>query len=233
MAILFSREVARRAVPLILLCAGLAALPTAGAVAGATFIAAAIAVYLGLPRAHRPASALIYDSIPAVYGPDVLGFLLTGTFFALPFWARMGEAYLWDDFILVHPSALLTWPLALIALAILWFSAHYAAFWLVIEKDGLLINRLEGARFVAFSSIGEIRPFRRGLPKWVRRLVPFLVAAGKYGPAGAVLLARDSVGITLALDDGTKISIPQEGFEKPLRRLLAVLHGKGVRFAQK
>lgn len=217
---------------LILLCIGLAVLPVAGAWTSSAFLVAALAVYLVVPRAARPASALTYDLVPAVYGPDVVGFLLTGVFFALPFWARMGEPYLWGDFgVLVHPSALLVWPLALIAATIFWFSAQYASFWLVIEDEGLRINRLGSARFVAFSSIVEVRPMRRGLPKWFRWLTPLLIAAGKFGAAGALLLARDTTGMTLVLDDGSEISIPQEAFEKHMRRVLSALRKKGVVFA--
>ena len=217
---------------LILLCFGLAVLPVAGMWTSSAFLIGALAVYLAIPRAVRPASALTYDLLPAVYGPDLVGFLLTGVFFALPFWARMGEPYLWADFgVLVHPSALLVWPLALIAVAILWFSAQYASFWLVIEDGGLRIGRLGTVRIVAFSSIVEVRPMRRGLPKWFRWLTPLLVAAGKFGAAGAVLLARDTTGITLVLDDRSEISIPQEAFEKHMRRVLSSLRKKGVVFA--
>ena len=218
---------------LILLCFGLAVLPVAGMWMLSVFLIAALAVYLAIPRAARPASALTYDPVPAVYGPDAVGFLLTSVFFALPFWARMGEPYLWGDFgVLVHPSALLVWPLALIAAAILWFSAQYASFWLVIEDEGLRIGRLGAVRIVPFSSIAEVKPMRRGLPKWVRWLTPALVVAGKFGAAGAVLLARDTTGIALVLDDGTEISIPQEAFEKHARRVISVLRKKGVEFAQ-
>ena len=217
---------------LILLCFGLAVLPVAGMWKASAFLIGALAVYLAIPRAARPASALTYDLLPAVFGPDLVGFLLTGVFFALPFWARMGEPYLWGDFgVLVHPSALLVWPLALIAVAILWFSAQYASFWLVIEDGGLRIGRLGTVRIVAFSSIVEVRPMRRGLPKWFRWLTPLLIAAGKFGVAGAVLLARDTTGITLVLDDRSEISIPQEAFEKHMRRVLSALRKNGVVFA--
>ena len=217
---------------LILLCIGLAVLPVAGGWTSSAFLVAALAVYLVVPRAARPASALTYDLVPAVYGPDLVGFLLTGVFFALPFWARMGEPYLWGDFgVLVHPSALLVWPLALVAVAILWFSARYASFWLVIDTEGFRISRLGSTRFVPFSAIVQVRPMRRGLPRWFRWLTPVLIATGKFGAAGAMLLARDTTGITLVLDDGAEISIPQEAFEKPMRRVLSALRRKRVVFA--
>ncbi|MFP1631638.1 hypothetical protein ACLB6G_07875 [Zhengella sp. ZM62] len=229
MAVLLSREMARRLIVLALLCAALAILPERGLLAGLMLAGAGLAVYVLMPRAPRPDNAFIYDRMPAVHGPDLVAYLLTGVFFALPFWARMGEEYLWADFgLLVHPSALLSWPLALISVSILWFSAHYAAFWLVIEPDRLQINRLEGHRAIRFADIARVSPFRRGLPKWMRWITPALIAAGKFGPAGAILLARDTVGITLTLRDGSRISIASEAFESPMRRLIKALGKNGI-----
>ncbi|MCC0028522.1 MAG: hypothetical protein H6889_16370 [Brucellaceae bacterium] len=229
MDVLLSRELLRRIVALVFICAGLAILPLRGAGTASALVALGVAIHAFVPRAARPAQARVYDRIPSVHGPDILGYLLTGFFFALPFWARMGEEYLWVDFgLLVHPSALLTWPLALISISILWFSAHYAAFWMLVEADGLQVNRLEGHRTIPFTDIARVSPFRRGLPKWIRRLTPALVAAGKFGPAGAILLARDTVGITLTLRDGSQIPIASEAFEKPMRSLLKALGKNGI-----
>lgn len=226
------RELLRRFSALVLLCAGFAAFPTAGLTAGAAVVAAAIVLYLAIPAEARPRSAFVYERAPSVYGPDVLGFLLVSVFFALPFWARMGEPYLWEDFgPLVHPAALLSWPLALVSAAILWFSAHYAAFWLVIEDGGLRINRLNGERFVRFSDIAEVKPFRRGLPGWLRWLAPVMVALGRPGAAGAVLLARDATGVSLVLADGGAIDVDRDAFESRLRRVLDALRKHGVAFA--
>ena len=226
------RELLRRLSALVLLCAGLAALPTAGLTAAAVAVAAAIVLYFAIPAAARPQSAFIYDRAPAVYGPDLIGFLLVSVFFALPFWARMGEPYLWEDFgPLVHPAALLVWPLALISAVILWFSAHYAAFWLVIEDGGLRVNRLNGERFVGFSEIAEVKPFRRGLPGWLRWLAPILIAIGKPGAAGAILLARDATGVSLVLSDGSAIVVEKDAFESRLRRVLSALRKHHVAFA--
>ena len=226
------RELLRRFLALGVLCTGFAALPTMGLAAAAISVVIAIVLYAAIPALARPRSAFIYERVPAVYGPDLLGFLLIAVFFALPFWARSGEAYLWEDFgPLVHPAALMSWPLALISAAILWFSAHYAAFWLVIEEDGLRINRVEGERLVAFPEIAEVKPFRRGLPNWLRWLAPVMVAMGRPGAAGAILLARDTTGISLVLADGSTIAIHKDAFEDKLRRVLKALRGHGVAFA--
>ncbi len=226
------RELLRRLSALILLCAGLAALPTVGLTGAAALIAGAVVVYFVIPASKPPQAALVYERGPAVYGPDLLGFLLVSVFFALPFWARAGEPYLWEDFgLLVHPAAVLSWPLALISIAILWFSAGYAAFWLVIEDDGLRINRRDGEQLVPFSAITQVKPFRRGLPNWVRWLTPVMLALGKPSAAGAVLLARDTTGVSLVLADGRAINIAKEAFDRNLRRVLVALRAHGVAFA--
>lgn len=232
MSALMTREIARRAVALAMLSAGLALIPSVGPVFWGGLIAASALFYIGLPKARRPQAALVYERGPAVIGPDLLGFLLCAFFIALPFWARGSDAGLWEDFgVLVHPAALMTWPLALVSAAILWFSAQHAAMWLVIQRDGLRINRLRGTRFVPFSEIAEVGPYRRGLPGWMRRVAPSLAAAGHAGAAGAILLARDTRGIVLTLQDGSRIAIPTDAFEKPLARVLAALKRNKVRFA--
>lgn len=225
------REHVRRGVTLVLLTIALASWPDVGWRLAAIVIVCGAAIYILLPVKPRPQGAMTYERLPAVIGPDLLGLGLTSVFAALPFWARMGEPYLWEDFgLLVHPSAFLAWPLALISATILWFSARYAAFWLVIEPEGLRIGQNSGERFILFSEIISIDPFRRGLPGWLRWLAPLMVIAGKTSAAGALLLARDTTGISLILRDGSSVDIAQEAFEKPLRRVLNALKKNHVSF---
>jgi hypothetical protein len=62
----------------------------------------------------------------------------------------------------------------------------------------------------------------------MRALTPLLVLTGKFTQAGAILLARDEVGIALEKRDGTRATIPSDAFEKPFRKVLKALRKQGV-----
>ena len=68
-----------------------------------------------------------------------------------------------------------------------------------------------------------MQSWRRGLPRPLRNLAPFLAAGGHFSAAGALTLARDSTGIRQILAEGRSIVIEKDAFEKPLRRLVQVL----------
>lgn len=228
-------EAGRRAVPLALLTSALVLAahgrwPLA-AMAGAT----AIAVYAILPRETPPAGALVFDRMPAVIGPDILGFLLGAFFLGLPLAAAAFEG---DPFGTIHPSAILAWPMAVFSLAILAIASVHAAYWVVIEGDGLHVADFKGERRVPFADIVSVEPYRRGLPRFIRWLTPLLIASGRYTQAGAVLLARDTTGMRLvvgAAQDANNrkdsIVVTEEGFEQPFRRIVAALKKHGVPFA--
>lgn len=154
---------------------------------------------------------------------------MTSLFIALPFWARAGnDSYLYEGFLLVHPAAVLTWPLALIIMFILVIAAKYASYWVVIEANGLRIGSVKEEKFVPFEQMEEVIPYRKGLPKWLKYLTPLMVLTGKYTAAGAVLLARDTTGMTIKLQDGTLVNIPSEAFEKPFKKILKVLRAHNI-----
>jgi hypothetical protein len=172
---------------------------------------------------------MTYDKMPAVYGPDMLGLMMTSIFLALPFWVGLGEEYMWQDALIpVHPSALLSWPLALITALILVVAARYGSFWLTLETEGLHLHSLRQDRFIAYSKITRVTSFRRGLPRWLKCLTPLLILSGRYTAAGAVLLARDTTGFSLCLADGSIISIDESAFASSARKILKTLKKNGV-----
>ncbi|MFN3845574.1 MAG: hypothetical protein ACK4RZ_07095 [Paracoccaceae bacterium] len=63
------------------------------------------------------------------------------------------------------------------------------------------------------------------MPGVLRKLALFLPP----GPAGAVLLARDSTGLELHLLDGRIFRLPHEGFEHGEEQVLQPLKAHGVR----
>jgi len=218
-------EYLRRVVTLILFVTGLVHIQRP--VAAGLYFACTLAFYLFLPAAKRPQSALVHDRLAAIILPDVTGFLLTGVFFAMPFWIAASAGLPAGR---VHPVAIMLWPLAIGSLAILFTSARYASFWLRIDDDGLYVTSAGRVQFVPYGQIVRAEPYRRGLPRWMRALTPLLAAAGHHAAAGAVILARDSTGIRLRLADGGSIVIRRDAFEKPYRRILRALKAHGVAF---
>ena len=224
-----SMELTRRFFCLTLFTLGLVALGYWGDITAVMLFAGALLIYVALPRPKPPLSAFTYEKIPAVYGPDMLGLMMTSVFIALPFWAALSEEYMWQDSVIpLHPSALLSWPLALISASILVVSASYASFWLDIKQDGLHLYSLRQDRFISFSNISRVVPFRRGLPRWIRWLTPLFILSGRYTAAGAVILARDTTGFSMCLTDGSTIHIDVSAFEKPAKKILQTLRKKGV-----
>jgi hypothetical protein len=223
------REILRRMLVLFLSTLSLIAIAWWSWMAAAALLVAAIAVYGILPRIEAPAGAMTFERIPAVYGPDFLGFFMTSVFIALPFWARAGDGELWAGMgPFVHPSALLVWPLAAISSSILYFSARYAAFWARIDKEGITVHTLWDHKFIRFDSIECVGPYRQGLPKFMRWLTPFLILGGRYGAAGAILLARDSTGVSLQIRNGNSVVLLSDAFEHHLKKILAAFRTRGV-----
>ena len=222
-------ELFRRFLCLLLLTFGLIALGCWGVITAGVLFGGALCAYAVIPRPRPPSSAMIYERMPAVYGPDILGLMMTSIFFALPFWVGMGEEYMWQDAVIpVHPSALLSWPLALITALILVVAARYGSFWLTLETEGLHLHSLRQDRFIPYNQITRVAPFRRGLPHWLKWLTPLFILSGRYTAAGAVLLARETTGFSLCLADGSIISIDESAFESSARKILKTLKKKGV-----
>lgn len=168
------------------------------------------AFYLFWPSVPRPAGAMAMHRGSAVIGPDILGFLLLGLFVALPVWVGRSEGAA-----NLHGSALLIWPLLAAPLAILLVATAGTCFSVTLSDEGLNLSGLRGTERLEWSAIRGWRPWRRGLPGFLRSLVPFLPPTA----GGAVLLARDSTGIELILADGSTRRLPREGFEPALARI--------------
>lgn len=223
-------ETARRLLSLMLVSAGLATFGRLTIWAGIGLIAAALIVYAFFPAPPVEKEAMRYDRGPAVIGPDLLGLVMTGLFLALPVWIAHGEGTYGEEAPILHGTAWLVWPMALLSALILAVGGQHASFRLVVEDDGIRLTTARSRRSIPYDSIASVSPWRRGLPKFIKGLVPVLLMMGKPGPAGAVMLARDSTGVELKLTDGTSIRISADAFEKNTSRLLKVLKEKGIGF---
>jgi len=184
----------------------------------------AIATYVFFPRPKPPPGALRYDTGPSQTGPDWLGFVLSGLFFAIPVWAARAEPF----FGAIHPSAVLTWPLALLSVAFWLIGAVYAAYWIVIDESGLVVRSAFAERRAAFGDIRRVTPYRKSLPRWLVALSPLLVARGQFGAAGALMMARPRRGIVIERDNGESIAIASDSFDKPMKEILAALAAHGI-----
>ncbi|WP_132546745.1 hypothetical protein [Rhodovulum euryhalinum] len=150
----------------------------------------------------------------AVVGPDLMGLFLVAGFTALPFWIGRAEGQAG-----LHGSAWLLWPMALGFGSLLVVGWRNACFGLRILPDGLEVHDIRGIRTVPRAEILVQRPWRRGLPGWMRVIAPLLPPTA----AGAILLARDSTGVTLDLVGGGRLNVPAEGFEPGIKALRAAL----------
>jgi hypothetical protein len=184
----------------------------------------AVVIYIVFPRPKPPPGALRYSTGPSQTGPDWLGFVLSGLFFAIPVWAARSEPF----FGAIHPSALLTWPLALLSIAFWLIGAVYAAYWIVIEADGLRVRAAFTDRRVAFRDIRRVTPYRKSLPRWLMALSPLLVGRGQYGAAGALMLARPRRGIVIEAADGGRIAIASDSFETQMKKIMAALAAQEI-----
>ncbi len=186
---------------------------------GALIIAGGL-IYGVWPKPKTMAGDLMLRRGPAVIGPDMLGFSLTALFAALPIWIGRGEATM-----SIHGSASMIWIMAAGSAVLLLVGASASCFRLRLGSDGVMLMRLRGERELRWPDIIGWTRWRRGLPGILRRLTLFLPT----GPAGAVLLARDSTGLALHLSDGRVFRLPHEGFEHGEAQLLQALKAHGVR----
>lgn len=188
--------------------------------AGMGFLAV-LAYALGRGRARGD---FHYSTAQAIVVPDWLGFVLAGVFLAIPVWAS-ADGWAAGR---VHPSAWLLWPMALVGGALLWVGWRSECFALSLSGQEMDLARGWHQHRLRLEEIATVRPWRRDLPGWMRALVPFLVLAGRPGPAGAILLARERQGIALVLRDGSELVIETDGLVPPESALVSALAAAGV-----
>lgn len=183
---------------------------------------AGLAAYFLWPVGAPPEGALLYDRGPAVIGPDLLGIVLVSGFAGLPFFAGHLSG------VFLHFSAFILWPMAALFLSLPIIGWRRGCFAILIAPEGISMDT--GWRQIAleFDDIASIGPWRRDLVRFVRPLAPLLIAAGKFGTAGALMVSRESHGVALTLASGKKFAIPGDGFETGIRRLLETARQHGI-----
>lgn len=216
-----------RGVTAAFLIIGLVAFGKGAWVFGSCAMAVSVLAYAVWPRPAMPEGALRYGRIRAVVLPDWLGILLGSLMLVLPVWATSSlPVPAW-----VHPMAWLVWPMALVFFSFTVIGWQHDVFFLVIERDGLRIGTALRQRVIQWSEIEAVHPWRRDLPRWMRRLVPLLAATGHPLQAGSIMIARESRGLSLRVRGAAPVTISSDGFEQGARRLLAALSAQNITIA--
>lgn len=219
-------ELARRAVVLVLFVVGAVEtfedLRSPSWISGLLWSSLAVAVYLLIPRPTPPTGALRHEALPAIIMPDVLGFLLGVTFFALPFVIVNSDPLLKDVWI-IHA---VLWLLGAFALAILYIAARHACSWIQLRNDGMIIADLWRVIDLPFLEIERVNAVERRLPRWIG---PALVLFGGWRGAGVASLHanRTSHAIEFIHKSGVPISFPIDAFPN-LDRVVVALTKAGV-----
>jgi len=218
-------ELARRALTLLLLVIAavqaFANLRAPSWISGALWAGLAVAVYLLIPRPTIPEDALRHEALPSTIMPDVLGFMLGVTFFALPL-VIISEPWLEGVWQIPLMFAL---P-GLFALAIHYIAAQYACSWVRLRRDGLVIANLWTVVDLPFEDIVKVTPIERRLPGWVGWA---LVLFGGFRGAGVALLHAGRVAHYLEFErkSGRAVRFSVDAFPD-LRRVVAALKRASV-----
>lgn len=189
---------------------------------GSAWALAAGAVYLLIPRPSIPENALRHEVMPSTIMPDILGFLLGVTFFALPLVMISNDPTVAGIWII----PLISWLLGLSALAILFIAARYACSWVILREDGMTIASLWRIDDLAFDDIARVRAVERRLPAWVGMA---LVIVGGWRGAGVALLHanRGSHALVFERKSGAAVNVSVDAFPG-LDRVISSLRRAGV-----
>lgn len=100
-----------------------------------------------------------------------------------------------------------------------------------IEPDRSVISSAFRERSIAFDTIRSVRRYRHGLPNWLYLFVPFMLAKGQYGGAGAMLLAREGTGMELVLKGSRKVRLADSGYDDEIVQILRPISERAASFA--
>nr|WP_321499515.1 hypothetical protein [uncultured Dethiosulfovibrio sp.] len=134
----------------------------------------ALVVYLLLPRRKIRAGALTYSKWSCCVIPDVLGTVMAGFFVGLSF-ILVPEIFGDGNVLGVASGAiwftLVLWFIGAIFLSMLYWSARYSSFELVLHDDGVEVRQLSRELDFRFSDLATVEWVDYRPPKWLRVLV--------------------------------------------------------------
>ncbi|TKZ20600.1 hypothetical protein FAP39_09925 [Shimia litoralis] len=217
-----------RALTFAILLLALLAIPRFGWWSASALIVGSVVVYFWAPRPARPAGSLSYDRVSAVVLPDWLGLIFGSIMCALPVWAApsMGTS----DW--VHPMAWLVWPMGLCMASFTVIGWRYECLNFVVTPAHLSIDTGVAKYDIIWDDILGVSPWKRDLPRWMRRLTPILISMGHYTQAGAIVLARESSGISLERKGQKPFVISTDGFETNTQTLMAHMIARDIKIGR-
>ena len=195
-------------------------------------LAAGLALYVLLPWPRRPPGAIVFSRWRVVLG-DLVGILLFGMFFSLPFFIVGGSVQALRD---TWGFPLVLWPLAALGLLALWFGARYSAYAIEVLPGGLRVSGIGPALDLPFTEVRSFRPATLRAPRWLVRALWVAALFGKGRGAGQALIlgSSETGGLALELRDGRRVflwatdamgNLAMRGFE----RVIEGLRAAGVR----
>lgn len=176
-------------------------------------VAIAFASYIFMPREQRTPDAETMAFIPAVYGLDLAGLLLSLPLMVVTMAAEFdpGMPDGWMVAIFVLPVIIAGWVL-------FWMAARNASLWVASQDDHLRIATAEKFYCIQLGDIEAIEPHSFSMPKWSWMLLALF--GGPRG-AGMALLhgGRKASYLKFRLRDGRRFTLPADEF--PSLRTLA------------
>lgn len=215
-------EVFRRGIALVLFITG----ATAGLGYGRADLAflgvlVGILFYIALPRPYLPEGAIHHQRVPSVHMPDLLGFMLATTFFALPLIVSAQAP--WQN----GPWGLylMTGLPGLISLLILYIALRHQCLWLRPTGHDLTIADLGGIETLSYAEIERVHTETKPPPRWLK---PLLVLVGGWRGLGiAIVSDRATHNLIVERKGGSKRRIPADALADT-KLLAAALHRGGV-----
>jgi hypothetical protein len=191
----------------------------------------ALVLYIFPPRKKAAPGALVYPKWSAVLFPDLLGLILSGIFFAFPFFLTPA---IFDSGNVLDFSegnawfTLVFWAIGMIFASMLYWSAKYASFSLEFFPGGMTIRTLGREDRIPYVGIeivdfADYRP-----PRWLRTAL-FFASLVNWRMAGHSLLlsGRSDWGIAFRMKGGGTVKLLCSGLPGA-ERIFEALRRKGV-----
>ena len=202
-------------------------------IAAIPLILALLLYFVFPPRKKAPAGALVYPKWTSWILPDMMGFAVSCLFYALPFFVALELSGGGNP---LDPGSglfitLPLWLLAAIFASMLYWSARYSSFFLLLLPDGFTISVLGKEQRIRYAAV-EYADFADFRPrKWFRKLL-FIAALLNPRMAGQALLVtgRRDWGAELRLKEAAPVRILCSHLPCP-DKIISALQRGGVKIS--